>query len=129
MLRLIICFTTLYAVVIGAPLLSAADAVSPSQDYRSLGDMSVDERVAMMTVVGEYNNCVYQEGVARVNQFPDIRQAADAALGACENLANKLRETIDAYGFEPGFSEQFVRHMQSRAARTLLPELAIRKSG
>jgi hypothetical protein len=97
--------------------------------YRSPGDMTVEERTTMMSLVGEYNNCVYQEGVAQVDKFPDIRQAADAAMEACENTANKLRETIDGYGFEPGFAEQFVHHAQSRAARTLLPELAIRKSG
>ncbi|MSR15672.1 MAG: hypothetical protein EXR86_14185 [Gammaproteobacteria bacterium] len=110
-----------------APEMFAEEAaITPS--YRSPGDMTVDERTAMMSLVGEYNNCVYQEGVAQVDKFADIRQAADAAMEACENTVNKLRATIDSYGFEPGFSEQFVHHAQSRAARTLLPELAIRKS-
>lgn len=98
-------------------------------DYRSPADMTIDERTTMMSLVSDYNTCVYQEGMTRVDKFADIRQAADAAMAACENTANKLRSTINGYGFDPGFSEQFVRHTQSRAARTLLPELAIRKSG
>jgi hypothetical protein len=114
----------LVLMVSASPLAEEAPA-----NYRSPGDMTVEERMAMMSLVGEYNNCVYQAGMAKVDQFADIRQAADAAMEACENTANKLRTTINDYGFEPGFAEQFVRHAQSRAARTLLPELAIRKSG
>lgn len=106
----------------------AADPAA-TETYRSPADMTIDERNTMMSLVSDYNNCVYQEGMSRVDNFADIRQAADAAMAACENTANKLRAIIDSYGFDPGFSEQFVRHAQSRAARTLLPELAIRKSG
>ncbi len=97
--------------------------------YRSPGDMRVEERMAMMQLVGEYNSCIYREGMANVDKFADIRQSADAAMAACENTSNKLRAAIDGFGFEPGFGEHFVHHAQSRAARTLIPELAIRKSG
>lgn len=82
----------------------------------------------MMQMVGDYNSCVYREGMANVDKFADIRQSADAAMAACENTSNKLRATIDGFGFEPGFGEHFVHHAQSRAARTLIPELAIKKS-
>ncbi|MGE0336294.1 MAG: hypothetical protein AB7Q76_13485 [Gammaproteobacteria bacterium] len=98
-------------------------------DYRSPGDMTLEERSAMMQLVGEYNACVYRAGMEKVDAFPDIRQAADAAMEACENLSLKLRQTIDGYNFEPGFGEQFVHHARSRAAKSLLPELALRKGG
>jgi hypothetical protein len=91
--------------------------------------MSVQERMSMMQMVGEYNSCIYREGMANVDKFADIRQSADAAMAACEDTSNKLRAIIDGYGFEPGFGEHFVHHAQARAARTLIPELAIRKSG
>ncbi len=104
-------------------------AIEGGRPYRSPGDMSVDERMSMMKMVGEYNSCVYREGMANVDKFADIRQSADLALAACQNTSNELRAMIDGYGFEPGFGEHFVHHAQSRAARTLIPELAIRKSG
>ena len=97
--------------------------------YRSPGDMSMEERTAMMSGVSAYNTCVYKEAMARVDKLPDIRQAADEAMTACKDSIDKLRALIEGYGFEPGFGEQFTHHAQSRAARTLLPELAIRKSG
>lgn len=108
-----------------APPLMAEDA----QQYRSPGDMTVDERMSMMQLVSDYNTCVYREGIAQVDKFADIRQSADAALAACQPTTDTLRATIDGFGFEPGFGEQFVHHAQSRAARTLIPELAIRKGG
>ncbi len=104
-------------------------AAEASTTYRSPGDMSMEERTAMMSGVSEYNSCVYEEAMARVDKFPDIRQAADEAMAACKDRIDKLRALIEGYGFEPGFGEQFTHHAQSRAARTLLPELAIRKSG
>jgi len=117
---------------IGAGLVArsavAADD-APAEAYRSPGEMTLEERTAMMQLVSDYNNCLYKEGLARVEQFPDIRQAADAAMAACESTSNKLRETIDGFRFEPGFGEQFVHHTQSRAIRSLIPELAIRKGG
>lgn len=97
--------------------------------HRSPGDMSMEERAAMMRGVSDYNDCLYKEAMARVDKLPDIRQTADEAMAACKNRIDSLRAMIDGYGFEPGFGEQFTRHAQSRAARTLLPELAIRKSG
>lgn len=112
-----------------AALLAPNGAALAEEEFRSPGDMTIDERTAIMQLVGEYNNCLYKEGLARVEQFADIRQAADAAMEACEATANRLRETIDGFHFEPGFAEQFVHHTQSRAVRSLMPELAIRKSG
>ena len=113
-------------VTLVTPTLAAGEA--PPPQFRSPGDMTVEERMSMMRLVGDYNACVYREGVAQVDKFADIRQSADAAMAACENTSNKLRATIDGFGFEPSFGEHFVHHAQSRAARSLLPELAIRKS-
>jgi len=112
-------------VVLGLSL----SAYAGEEAFRSPGDMTVAERTAMMQLVSDYNNCVYREGLARVEQFPDIRQAADAAMEVCKVTAEKLRLTIDGFRFEPGFAEQFVHHTQSRAVRSLIPELAIRKGG
>lgn len=122
------------AVVLAAALASSAMAEekTPPKEaatYRSPGDMSMEERTAMMSGVSEYNGCVYKEAMARVDKLPDIRQAADEAMAACKGRIDELRTLIEGYGFEPGFGEQFTHHAQSRAARTLLPELAIRKSG
>jgi len=112
------------------PLAGAEETGTASETaYRSPGDMTMEERTAMMSGVSDYNGCVYKEAMARVDKLPDIRQAADEAMAACKNRIDSLRALIDGYGFEPGFGEQFTHHAQSRAARTLLPELAIRKSG
>lgn len=97
--------------------------------FRSPGDMTVEERTEMMKGVSEYNNCVYREGLAKVDSFPDIRQAADAAMAACAGTIDALRTKIESFRFEPGFGDQFIQHAQSRAAKNLIPELAIRKSG
>jgi|LauGreDrversion4_2_1035121.scaffolds.fasta_scaffold474132_2 hypothetical protein len=105
---------------------SAEDA--PTTAGRSPGDMTVEERRVMMQGVADYNACVYKEAMAKVDALPDIRQAADQAMSACEETIDGLKEKIEGYGFESGFAEQFTNHAQSRAVRTLLPELALRKS-
>jgi hypothetical protein len=91
--------------------------------------MTLEERSAMMQGVSDYNNCVYREGVAKVDDFADIRQAADAAMAACSSDLDNLRARIASFRFDPGFGEQFIQHAKSRAARALIPELALRKSG
>ena len=101
---------------------------TPTAQGRSPGDMTVEERRVMMQGVADYNACVYKEAMAKVDSLPDIRQAADQAMSACEETIDSLKEKIEGYGFEPGFAEQFTHHAQSRAVRTLLPELALRKS-
>ena len=113
-------------IALHATAASAGEATTPT--YRSPADMSVEERTEIMTLVGAYNSCVYKEGMARVKQYADIRQTADVAMAACEGAINTLGQKIESFRFEPGFGEQFVHHTQSRAVRTLLPELAIQKS-
>ena len=115
--------------VVGACLSGPALAEpAPAAAGRSPGDMTVDERRVMMQGVADYNACVYKEAMAKVDALPDIRQAADQAMSACEDTIDSLKERIEGYGFEAGFAEQFTHHAQSRAVRTLLPELALRKS-
>lgn len=106
-----------------------AACAGAEETYRSPGDMTLEERTEMMKGVGEYNNCVYREGLAKVDEFPDIRQAADAAMAACAGTIDALRAKIEGFRFEPGFEDQFIQHAQSRAAKNLIPELALRKSG
>ncbi len=117
---------TLIALVPCAPLsLAAADAAGS----RDPSDMTVEERTAIMTRVNEYNGCVYKEAMARVDALPDIRQAADEGMTACQGTLDSISETIAGFEFEPGFADQFVRHTQSRAVRMLIPELSLRKGG
>lgn len=116
------------ALVMGVWAGGAALAEETAAPGRSPGDMTVEERRVMMQGVADYNACVYKEAMAKVDALPDIRQAADQAMSSCEETIDKLKEKIEGYGFEAGFAEQFTHHAQSRAVRTLLPELALRKS-
>jgi len=109
------------------PLITTADQHETPAAGRSPGDMTVEERREMMQGVADYNGCVYKEAMARVEALPDIRQAADQAMEACKPTIEKLKTTIEKQGFEAGFAEQFTHHTQSRAVKTLLPELALRK--
>lgn len=111
----------------GISMADEEPAAAAAPVFRSPGDLTAEERAAMMARVSEYNGCVYKEAMARVEKTPDIRQAADAAMGACKGVTDELRALIAGYGFEPGFAELFSHHAESRAVRNLLPELALRK--
>ncbi|HMM77708.1 MAG TPA: hypothetical protein PJ986_18545 [Gammaproteobacteria bacterium] len=106
-----------------AGLAAADDAAA----YREPSDMKVEERMAIMQRMNDYHGCVYREAMARVDKLPDIRQAADEGMAACQGPLDALQETIEAYRFSPQFGEQFVHHAQSRAVKMLLPELSLRK--
>lgn len=95
---------------------------------RSPGDMTVDERVTMMNSANDYNTCVYTEALERLDADPDIRRIADLAMGYCQPQLEDLRASIQTWGFDGHFAEGFTRNVRDRAARKLLPELAIRKS-
>ncbi len=110
-------------------LTAAAAPADEAPQYRNPGEMTVEERSAIMQRVNDYNTCVFRESMARVDALPDIRQAADEGLGACKASLDAVREEILGCGFEPAFAEQFARHSQNRAVHRLIPELSLRKGG
>lgn len=112
-------------VSVSATLAAADDATA----YREPSDMTPEERIAIMQRMNEYHGCVYKEAMARVEKLPDIRQAADQGMAACQSGLDALQETIEGYRFSPEFGEQFTHHAQSRAVKMLLPELSLRKGG
>lgn len=97
-------------------------------DFRSPGDMTVEERTTMMRVATQYDTCVYKEAIKRIGDFGDIRDIANTAMSSCQNHLDDLKVVIAGFGFDPGFGEGFSRRTSQRAVRKLLPELAIRKT-
>lgn len=106
----------------------ADEHAEPQAAERSPGDMTVEERVQMMEGANEYNTCVYNAALERIDTDPDIRRIADGAMGHCQPRLEALAGTIEDWGFAPYFAEGFTRNVRDRAARKLLPELAVRKS-
>ncbi len=106
----------------------AAAGAQAGDGARSPGDMSVEERSEMMQVANSYNTCVYEQALAGLDAHEDIRQIADLAMGACQSHLDSLGEKITGWGFQPQFATGFTRNVRDRAARKILPELAIRKS-
>lgn len=107
---------------------SSADEATAAPERRSPGDMTVDERRGMMEHAQNYNNCVFNLAMQRVNSDPDIRRIADLAMDDCQNNLDALQDQIIAWGFPDYFAEGFTRTVRDRAARKLIPELAISKS-
>ena len=109
------------------PLYAFAEA--EVSEPRSPADMSVEERMNMMKTASKYDNCVYSQAISKVSQFPDIRQAADFALGECQSKLADLQSTITSMGFGADYANAFANRIRNRAARKILPELAVRKAG
>ena len=95
---------------------------------RSPGDMSVDERLALMAFASTYDNCIYSKAMSHADEFPDIRHALDFALTACQNELAHLRNFLVEAGFTVDYSTAFSTITRNRAARKIFPELAIRRS-
>ena len=104
-------------------------AAAETPAYREPSDMTVEERTTIMQRMNDYNTCVYKESMARVDALPDIRQAADEAMTACQGTLDTVQTTIKGYHFSPEFAEQFLHHTQNRAVKMLIPELSLRKGG
>lgn len=111
-------FTSLFSV------LAAAE-----DEARSPGDMSPQERMTMMTTASKYDNCVYSHAISKVGDFPDIRQSADFAMTECQEKIDDLEKSITDMGFGADFANAFSKRIKRRAARKILPELAVRKAG
>ncbi|MCB1748020.1 MAG: hypothetical protein H6977_17715 [Gammaproteobacteria bacterium] len=106
---------------------AAATHAEPAAE-RSPGDLTNDERLEMMKQANGYNTCVYERAVASIDSDPDIRRIADIAMGECDGKLQELGMTITGWGMPDYFAEGFTSTVRNRAARKLLPELAIRKS-
>lgn len=118
-------------VALAALALSMAVVAEPedASTARSPGDMSVEERMKMMQTASLYDNCIYSQAIAKVGEFADIRQAADFAMGECQSKLSDLETTITGMGFGADYANAFANRIRNRAARKILPELAIRKAG
>ena len=116
-------------VTLALPLSVAADHAPSLTAARSPADMNVEERTRMMKSATHYDHCIYSEAIAKVNEFPDIRQAADFGLSTCQSRLAELEETITAMGFGADYAHAFAMRIRNRAARKILPELAVRKAG
>ncbi|NNM01849.1 MAG: hypothetical protein HKO62_13930 [Gammaproteobacteria bacterium] len=95
---------------------------------RSPGDLNDGERREMMLAASRYDACVFNKAMEMAADHEDIRRAADAALGACGDKLDELREVLAGFEVEESFIDGFSRSVQSRATRKILPELAIRKA-
>ncbi len=118
--------TLVFALI--TPLGSHAETQTGSE-ARSPADMTVEERTNMMKTASLYDNCIYSQAIAAVGDFADIRQIADFAMGECQQKLADLETSITSMGFGADFANAFSKRIRSRAARKILPELAIRKSG
>ena len=122
MTRITLCLITLGVV------LNTNAAEPEGGDGRSPGDLSVEERYEMMRRANDYNTCVYNRATTRLDDDPDIRRVADLAMDDCQDTLDGLNDAILNWGYPGYFAEGFTRTVRDRAARKLLPELAIRKS-
>lgn len=102
-------------------------AEKAGNEGKSPGDLSADERASMMRVANDYNTCVYNEAMAKIDAHEDIRQIADQAMGQCQGGLDKLDEAITQWGYPSYFAQRFTQNIRDRAVRKLIPELAIRK--
>lgn len=121
-------FTALIAIISAATPAAVAAADSNEMTTRSPGDLKVDERREMMAASNDYSNCIYKRSLEIINEHQDIRQVADRAMGDCVTVLDELEATITGWGFDQYFADGFSRNVRDRAARKLIPELAIRKS-
>lgn len=117
----------LFLIILAAPL--GALAQDGGATPRSPAGMTVEERLEMMKTASKYDNCIYSQAISRAGDFADIRRTADAAMGACQGKLADLEELLQAMGFGSDFAIAFSKQIRRRAARKILPELAIRRSG
>ena len=109
-------------------LTNLAWADSGIGEHRSPGDMTADERGTMMKSANDYNNCVYMKALEIQKSEADIRRVADLAMGACQSHLDELSGSMSAWGFDQSFATGFTNNVKNRAARKIIPELAIRSS-
>ena len=107
----------------------ANDQSSPGAGERSPGDMTLEERQAMMESASKYDNCVYSQAMTSIGDYQDIRHVADYALGECSEKLVDLEQLITGWGMPEPYAKSFSNRIRQRATRKLLPELAIRKAG
>lgn len=107
----------------------AGDDISQAAGERSPGDMTLEERQAMMETASKYDNCVYSQAMTSIGDYQDIRHVADFALGECQEKLADLEQLITGWGMPSPYAKSFSNRIRQRATRKLLPELAIRKAG
>lgn len=104
-------------------LLIAVSSASAEQTYLTPGDMSDQDRTVMVETNLSYEQCLRKEGIAKLDEFADVRQAADAAMQSCDDSIAPLRTHFTERGFDPDFIRSLDHRVKSRSAKRFLPEL------
>lgn len=107
----------------------SANDTTDATSQRSPGDMTIEERRAMMEASSKYDNCVYSQAMTSIGDFQDIRHVADFAMGECQQQLTDLEQLITGWGMPSPYAKSFSNRIRQRTTRKLIPELAIRKAG
>jgi hypothetical protein len=110
--------------ILAALILAVAGAsAEESESYLTPGDMNDEDRTVMVQTTLSYEQCVRNEGMAKLDEVTDVRQAANAAMQSCDEATAPLRDHFSERGFHPDFVNSLDRRIKNRTIKRLLPEL------
>jgi len=98
-------------------------AGAADEAHRSPGDLSREERIAMVRHVTDYGQCLREQSAARGAEHEDFRRLVDAASAACARHLDTLERELVELRLDPAFASRFAERMAARTIRRLLPEL------
>ena len=94
-------------------------------EYKTTGEMTKEEYQKVREASAEYNDCVNEFAMSKLEQQTDARVIADHAMKECAPVLEELYSFLLVGNYDPEPTKQFVSSISNRTANKLLSNLMV----
>jgi hypothetical protein len=98
-------------------------SLNVNAEYRTTGEMTVEERTKVTEARFDYSDCLDEAAMTRMQTQNDIRVVADHSMKDCAPILENLHDYLIAANYSPEGTKGFLRSISNRAVNKLLSNL------
>ncbi len=98
-------------------------SLNVNAEYKTSGKMTQEEHQKVAEAQAEYNECLNESAISRLEHQTDIRVVADHSMKDCAPILEALYETLLSASYAPEPTRRLTRSISNRASNKLLSKL------
>lgn len=92
----------------------------PQVEYLTPDKMNQADYELLNEYSGNYNGCLSDTSIERMNSQPDPRHVVDFAMKHCAGILEELNQKMAEKNFDPNFRQGYIQRVSNRAANSML---------
>ena len=94
-----------------------------AEEFKDPATFTGEEYQMVQAAGADYNTCLREESLKRIEQSSDPRRLADAAMKSCASILEQLYTEITHKNYSPEVARRFSWNISNRGANKLLSNL------